>query len=160
MRFGKTLYQLRKGAGLSQKELADLLGVAQASINYWEKGQRIPSIEAAKSISTFFNISLDKLTSDMASDIVDSAINEVAPPEIERLGLFADYLKEIGCNVIVNSKNIMGDREIKYMLSYNGKNTILTHNKLMNLSEDVRDYIIFKIEQLLKQIPPESPQEE
>ncbi len=53
MKFGKTLYELRKQAGLSQKELANLLDVAQASINYWEKGQRIPSLEAAKNISTF-----------------------------------------------------------------------------------------------------------
>ena len=36
MKFGKTLYELRKQAGLSQKELANLLDVAQASINYWE----------------------------------------------------------------------------------------------------------------------------
>ena len=34
------LAQLRQNAHLSQKQLAQKLGVSQASINYWENGQR------------------------------------------------------------------------------------------------------------------------
>ncbi|MEZ3474895.1 MAG: helix-turn-helix domain-containing protein [Lachnospiraceae bacterium] len=150
MKFGKTLYELRKQAGLSQKELANLLDVAQASINYWEKGQRIPSLEAAKNISTFFNISLDKLTDDMASDIIESAESEPISPEIERLQFFADYLKEMGCNIIVNSKTILGNKETLYTLTYNGKSILLDYDKLIKLSNDTQDYIKFKIEQLFK----------
>lgn len=61
MGFAEELYRLRKEAGLSQKELANKIGVAQASINYWEKGQRTPSISMVTLIADHFNVSLENL---------------------------------------------------------------------------------------------------
>lgn len=61
MSFQDKLLELRKKHGLSQKKLADKLGVAQSSINYWEKGQRIPSANAVQKIADFFDISVDYL---------------------------------------------------------------------------------------------------
>lgn len=53
--------ELRMSKGLSQKKLADAIGVAQSSVNYWEKGQRTPSVDAAQKLADYFNISLDEL---------------------------------------------------------------------------------------------------
>lgn len=61
MGFSEELYKLRKEAGLSQKELANEIGVAQASINYWEKGQRTPSISMVTLIADYFHVSLENL---------------------------------------------------------------------------------------------------
>lgn len=61
MDFSEKLYDLRKQSGLSQKELAKKLGVAQASINYWEKGQRTPSIDMVYLIASYFGVSVDYL---------------------------------------------------------------------------------------------------
>lgn len=61
MSFSDKLYKLRISKGISQKELADNLGVAQSSINYWEKGQRDPSITVVKKIAEYFGVSLDYL---------------------------------------------------------------------------------------------------
>lgn len=61
MGFAEELYRLRKEAGLSQKELANKIGVAQASINYWEKGQRTPSISMVTLIADYFQVSLENL---------------------------------------------------------------------------------------------------
>lgn len=61
MGFAEELYRLRKEAGLSQKELANKIGVSQASINYWEKGQRTPSISMVTLITDYFNVSLENL---------------------------------------------------------------------------------------------------
>lgn len=61
MGFAEELYRLRKEAGLSQKELANKIGVSQASINYWEKGQRTPSISMVTLIADYFNVSLETL---------------------------------------------------------------------------------------------------
>ncbi len=61
MTFSEKLYELRTKHELSQKQLAKKIGVAQASINYWEKGERTPSIDAAKNISDFFGITLNEL---------------------------------------------------------------------------------------------------
>lgn len=61
MGFSEKLNELRLEAGLSQKELAEKLGVAQASINYWEKGQRTPSIIMIAIIAEYFHVSTDYL---------------------------------------------------------------------------------------------------
>lgn len=61
MGFAEELYRLRKEAGLSQKELANEIGVAQASINYWEKGQRTPSISMVTLVADYFHVSIENL---------------------------------------------------------------------------------------------------
>jgi len=41
--FAARLKELREAAGLSQKELAKLMGLSQQAIALWENGQRDPS---------------------------------------------------------------------------------------------------------------------
>ena len=57
------LAQLRQNAHLSQKQLAQKLGVSQASINYWENGQRTPSVKAAQKISDYFKMPISEIFS-------------------------------------------------------------------------------------------------
>lgn len=65
--------KLRLDSGISQKKLADSIGVAQSSINYWEKGQRTPSVSAAQKLADYFNITLDELYDiDNSEDIPES----------------------------------------------------------------------------------------
>ena len=61
MTFPEKLKHLRLELNLTQKEFANKIGVSQSSINYWEKGQRIPSIEAAARIADFFDITIESL---------------------------------------------------------------------------------------------------
>lgn len=77
MKFSENLYNLRQKEGLSQKDLASALGVSQASINYWEKGQRIPSMDMIAKISNYFHVSADYLI-----DISGTSLN---PPTIVKL---------------------------------------------------------------------------
>lgn len=58
MEFPEMLYQLRKKHQWSQAELAKKIGVAQSSINYWEKGERTPSIDACKKLADALNVSV------------------------------------------------------------------------------------------------------
>lgn len=74
MGFSKKLYELRKRAGLSQKELSEKLGVAQASINYWEKEQRTPSIDMIALISEYFGVSTDYL---ITEDYIEKREKEI-----------------------------------------------------------------------------------
>ena len=59
--FGEKLKDLRIEKGLTQKQLAEQIGSAQASIFYWETNQREPSISALKSLCLFFDVSSDYL---------------------------------------------------------------------------------------------------
>jgi transcriptional regulator with XRE-family HTH domain len=56
--FGKWLKEQRLNAGLTQKELANLLGLTTETIGYFETGARTPGLSAMKKISEFFNISI------------------------------------------------------------------------------------------------------
>ena len=61
MTFPEKLKSLRIQHNLTQTEFAKCIGVSQSSVNYWEKGERIPSIEAAAKIANFFDITIESL---------------------------------------------------------------------------------------------------
>lgn len=61
MTFAQKLQELRKGAGLSQEELAERLGVSRQSVSKWELGQAYPETEKIIEISRMFDVSLDVL---------------------------------------------------------------------------------------------------
>lgn len=53
---GSRIRAARKQAGLSQKELADKLGVTPASISAWEKGKSCPSDKKLDEIKELFHL--------------------------------------------------------------------------------------------------------
>lgn len=55
------LKELRKKRSLSQKELADILGVSPSIISAYETGERTPSVDVILSLSYFYNCSTDFL---------------------------------------------------------------------------------------------------
>lgn len=94
--------ELRLNSGISQKKLANAIGVAQSSINYWEKGQRTPSVSAAQKLADYFNITLDELYDiDNSGDMLKSPItlaahfngDEYTEEELEEIKQFAEFVK-------------------------------------------------------------------
>ena len=61
MTFGEKLSTLRKKANLTQKDLANMLGVSRQAVTKWESGIGIPDIDNVKRIASIFNISIDEL---------------------------------------------------------------------------------------------------
>ncbi len=60
--FGKILRDLRKQEGLSQDELASILGISKSTIGMYEQGKRRPhSDEVLKGIASHFGVSIDYL---------------------------------------------------------------------------------------------------
>lgn len=55
------LATLRAAKGLSQKQLALALNVSPGLIGLYETGKRKPSLERAKIIATFFDISIENI---------------------------------------------------------------------------------------------------
>ena len=52
---------LRKAAGYSQVEFADLLGVTKQCVSNWENDNVVPSVEMLLKIADFFGVSTDYL---------------------------------------------------------------------------------------------------
>ena len=63
----------RLDAGLTQIEVAEKLGVAQAQYARWENGGRNPKDETVKKLAEIFGVTFDKLQgrNDGLDDIVD-----------------------------------------------------------------------------------------
>lgn len=57
--FGERLKELRLQEGLSQSELAKVLGTSQASLSKWENDVQEPCIEDLVKICNHFNICAD-----------------------------------------------------------------------------------------------------
>lgn len=58
---GMRLQQLRKRAGLSQRQLADAAGVPVGNIRHWEHGRRTPLLDAAARLAQALSVSIDEL---------------------------------------------------------------------------------------------------
>ena len=68
------LAKLRQEAHLSQKQLAQELGVSQSSINYWENGGRTPSVKAAQRISEYFKIPISEIFAPYKDELCTSSV--------------------------------------------------------------------------------------
>jgi transcriptional regulator with XRE-family HTH domain len=58
---GVRLKSLRKNRGMTQKDLADILGVQKSTISQYETNVNAPSDEIKMVMAKFFNVSLDYL---------------------------------------------------------------------------------------------------
>ena len=70
MSFGKRLNEARKKQGLSQEELAEMIGTKGPAIGRYERSVANPTIEVAIKLANALNISLDFLVgqTDVAFD--------------------------------------------------------------------------------------------
>ena len=59
--FGKILKNLRLQAGMTQKQLADKMGLTKAVISYYELQERYPSPDVLIKLSSIFHVSTDYL---------------------------------------------------------------------------------------------------
>ena len=55
------LQQLRKAKGLSQEELAQILGLSRQAISKWERAETSPDTDNLVCLARLYNISIDKL---------------------------------------------------------------------------------------------------
>lgn len=58
---GDNIKTLRLAKGLTQLELAEILGTSRSSISLYETGKRKPTVEGLSQLSSFFNVSMDIL---------------------------------------------------------------------------------------------------
>ena len=61
MDFGKSFREARKGVGLSQKQVAEKLGIHQSNVSDWENNISRPEYEKLLELSKLYDISVDEL---------------------------------------------------------------------------------------------------
>ena len=61
LHFPENITRLRQAQGLTQKVLADHIGVTKASVSKWERGQSLPDAPVLAELASFFGVTLDEL---------------------------------------------------------------------------------------------------
>lgn len=75
--FGNVLKELRKKAGLTQKELGAKVGVTKSVISYYELCERFPSPEILMKLAAVFHVSTDFLLGIEKKEVLDlTGLNE------------------------------------------------------------------------------------
>ncbi len=69
--FGERLRQFRKERNLTQKQLADLIGVKNSVISFYEVGERTPSLEVLVKLAKVLHMSTDALLGIEKSETVN-----------------------------------------------------------------------------------------
>lgn len=71
MSISKQLIHLRSVKGISQEDLASLMGVTRQAVSKWETDQAIPDSEKIVRLSEIFNVSTDYILKGKESDPLD-----------------------------------------------------------------------------------------
>lgn len=58
---GKKLISLRNSYGLTQQEVADIIGISRSALSYYEKAERTIDIEVLFKLANLYNVSIDYL---------------------------------------------------------------------------------------------------
>lgn len=80
MDFRERLFNLRRQAGLSQEELANLLGLTRQAVQKWEAGTSRPDMDNLAALADYFHVSLDYLTGREGACPPPPPEREYAPP--------------------------------------------------------------------------------
>lgn len=83
MTIGEKIKSARKGAGLTQEQLAEKLNVSRQAITKWESDKGLPDVENLKRIAKLLNVSVDYLLDD-GEEIDKSVIKE--PIDLNKYG--------------------------------------------------------------------------
>ena len=84
------LMELRNEKGISQKKLAELMGVAQTTVSAWERGTREPDFETVIKLCRIFKTTLDIMLDTNTEFNIDDSKRE----ELTRKADFTrDFLK-------------------------------------------------------------------
>lgn len=109
MKIGNVIRKYRKEAGMTQEEMANLLGVTTPAVNKWENGYTNPDIELLAPIARLLHISLDtlmsfhELTSNEISDIIRRMDQMFESEGYEKTYEWAlERIREYpGCNMLI-----------------------------------------------------------
>lgn len=73
MTIEERIQALRKSKGLSQEQLAEILGVSRQAVSKWESGQSLPEIEKLISMSELFEATIDYILKGESASVPDSS---------------------------------------------------------------------------------------
>lgn len=94
-RFNENLKIARERKGLSQKDVAEQIGVAKSTYSLYESGNREPNVQTIKKIADLLSTSADELLGLDEPRTIAAHFdgNEYTEDELEEIKQFAEFVK-------------------------------------------------------------------
>lgn len=96
MNTGKIISDARDAKGWNQSELADKSGVSRVMIGKYERGEAVPSIDAAKKIADALEVTLDFLVGEGSNARLDkktvNRLNDIQQLEDSKRNILFDLI--------------------------------------------------------------------
>lgn len=87
------LQQLRKAKGLSQEELANILGLSRQAVSKWERAETSPDTDNLICLAKLYNISIDKLLD--TGESLDEIKERIAQERIDEINNAKEEIEEL-----------------------------------------------------------------
>lgn len=98
---GERLAELRRGKGLKQAQLAEILGISKGALSNYERNENEPQDDIKKLIAEYFNVSVDYLLGLTRDEVpirrTESKfiyVDNLPQAAKEELEAFLDYLQK------------------------------------------------------------------
>lgn len=88
MSFNQQLAALRKARGISQENLADMLGVSRQAVSKWETGETQPEMANLLALCSILEVSPNQLMGWEAEDTEEAASETAMPPAPRKMSKF------------------------------------------------------------------------
>ena len=95
-KFNENLMFARERKKISQKEMAERIGVAKSTYSLYESGNREPNVQTIKKIADILNVSADELLGISDEPITIAAHfdgDEYTEEELDEIKQFAEFVK-------------------------------------------------------------------
>ena len=145
MSLGNSLFNARKGSGLSQEDVAEKLGVSRQTISKWELDETLPDIWQSKHLSNLYHVTMDELIDfDMDVKEIERIIantSEKTEQKIDwtsawgkRYPILTTYQEEVDVDkYIIKIKELLESLKIRY--GYNDLDTMLVLKDILPHTE-------------------------
>ena len=91
--FALRLKELRRSAGLTQKQLGERLGISASVVSYYELSERVPSPEILVKLAGIFHVSTDSLLGIEPVRAIPLDLRGLTGEDIRFLQQTVDFLK-------------------------------------------------------------------
>ena len=88
--FGRNLKYYIERSGKSQREIADIVGVATSTLNDWAQGKKYPRIDKIELLAKYFGILKSDLIEDRSNTIASSMPTNLFPIEMKKFPLLGN----------------------------------------------------------------------
>ncbi len=136
----KNLFDLRKTKGVTQQEIADVIGVSRSTYTHYENGNRKPDLETIKKLAEYFDVSVDQLIGIVKIDMneLGGFFAEDASEQKRKYKTFPVY-SQIPCGIPNDLTDVVVDWEDVSEDIYKRGDILLTVARGDSMEPEIRD---------------------